>query len=328
MKFALILLFSPRLKACAALFLSISLSGLSANAKDMGGQQQQFFKTLHSGWSYYNPKQAGSPFYRGPLAQTVYKRGKEYLQKTTQPIDWRSLPSAQVTFFGENHTKSAIRGELVKHMSDLRSAGVTHLATEMLRQEVQPLLDQYMAQGGARLEEKLLGVLRANISSSFHPESYFEMLRAAKKNGMKLIAANAPPYGHPLREGKNKIPQDQYCAQMLDDICRTEPNAKIVALWGALHVQRNGRSMQPQILQSMGRTCKTYCFLTGDRVIDNLLDAAHLNEASRYIPTRHTAAPFDGYLSIPEAGSLSVTMTAAFETTNNRLLCPFLKQGR
>jgi hypothetical protein len=149
----------------------------------------------------------------------------------------------RVLAMGETHESPNPQRELgTEIMPDLKKAGATHLAIEA-PERIQPALDEYMRTG--KLDAKELPPL-------LRDKDYLDMLEAARKSGMKIVAVDANQkyversslsankdeqfelsYRH---EHKPSVNRDKYMADNVGKILQENPNNKVVFWVGSAHL--------------------------------------------------------------------------------------------
>src|SRR3972149_7414397 len=165
---------------------------------------------------------------------------KNYLQRNRLKVDYAELFSVgQIFFFGEVHTSLAAKAEVVGFLQDFKLAGGTHLAMEMLHEDMQASLDRYYQIGDN--EEEIL----KNLSDGWGhygiqiPDAYLAIIKQAKQEGLQFICLdsspkdedNEPLLGFRRTAGRNKI-----WATKLAGIIKTKSFAKIIAYSGVGHL--------------------------------------------------------------------------------------------
>jgi len=152
------------------------------------------------------------------------------------------MQNNRVLAIGESHQSPNPQRDLgAQAMADLKAAGATHLAIEA-PMYVQPALDEYMRTG--RLDPKVLPPL-------LRDEDYMNMLEAARKNGLKIVAVDAnQKYGEASDGGRNGGPREQresgpplnrdrIMADNVSKILDQDPNNKVVFWVGSQHLNRS-----------------------------------------------------------------------------------------
>lgn len=129
----------------------------------------------------------------------------------------RAVSEYRVVALGEIHLgRNAHRVYCARMMMRLKAAGATHLALE-IDAEDQPVLDLF-ADSGALDRGKLPCLLR--------DDCYFELLKAARQAGLKLVAADT----------RSRRWRDRHMADTIGAVLDADPQARVVFWVGGGHL--------------------------------------------------------------------------------------------
>lgn len=115
----------------------------------------------------------------------------DFITKHKELVDYTKLWESEtpVLFIGERHTLNSDKDEIIKNLPILKKLGMTHLAMEMLREEEQQIVDDYLS--GKISREIILEIFKNGWDKGPGiPEKYMELLDAAKLNGMRILAVD------------------------------------------------------------------------------------------------------------------------------------------
>lgn len=232
---------------------------------------------------------------------------KEIKEKAVH-LNWAALisNSAPVVYVGEDHKDTNVKLELAGLLS--KKTGFTHVAFEAIADKHQSLLNRYFETGQG--QDEILNIL-GNWGNSDH-RSYWELLKAAKRTGVRPIALGYFP-----REGRCTLDsRDTSCsgsdcrmAQTLASLVSTGKTerkpVKILVLIGSEHA-RLGR--QPEHLKNLGVTSKSYIFLSEkpdgiikwNEVLYTLSKEAGITGKRRFFTLPNISESYDGFIYMPE----------------------------
>ncbi len=136
---------------------------------------------------------------------------------------------AQVTFFGERHIDKLNQISMAQIIE--RGQNLDVLALEMFNSRDQLVLDQYLK------DEVDLGEVKRvlNRSWNYSDEGYLEMIKAAKRKGLKILAIDNRTEFDGLPFSDNLYQRDQHMAQILAQHLRKNPKDNIFVYTGKMH---------------------------------------------------------------------------------------------
>ncbi|MDD5302228.1 MAG: ChaN family lipoprotein [Elusimicrobia bacterium] len=151
-----------------------------------------------------------------------------------------TLGDSQVIFIGDVHSDPVIKENLTLLLPCLKGLGITHLALEMFRdtEGARGALEEYHRTG--QNEDRVFRFLKSDWP--WMPELYLDVIRGAKKNGIKALAMDAP-----ARAGQDA--REQHMSLVITRIIAAEPQAKVLVLVGAYHA---GPDRLPALLTAAG----------------------------------------------------------------------------
>lgn len=117
-------------------------------------------------------------------------------QHRVQRLDYSNAwdANSKAILFGECHTDFSAKSEVAKAIPKLRKLGATHLCMEMLEQVDQALIDAYMNGKCPRYKIKnLFASEKWGWNGQAGAEGYMQIVDAAKRAGMKLVALDLTP---------------------------------------------------------------------------------------------------------------------------------------
>lgn len=160
---------------------------------------------------------------------------KEINQKGQDPkrVLLDALKDNSVLLIGETHQENNPHRKLATSMmADFKAAGATHLALEIPKKS-QPILDEYMRTGDEKVLDKL--VMESLFGGgSFHgQQSYRDLIEAAHKAGLKLVAVDTTVSAFDFT-------RDKSIAQNVGDILKSDEKAKVIMWYGSRHGAKDG----------------------------------------------------------------------------------------
>lgn len=174
-----------------------------------------------------------------PLDTEASKEGtKDYLKKLPD-LDYKNvLKDHKVTLLGEHHKDNAAKEHVAEYAKNMKDAGATHFAVEMIPQKMQPTLDKFM-KGDKEARKEIQDYLNKTWDQSYPGtgEKYMKMLDAVKDSGLKIVGMDIN--GHIDKGEKGRTERDQAWANSISNILKNDPNAKVVAYGGSAHFERN-----------------------------------------------------------------------------------------
>lgn len=210
------------------------------------------------------------------------------LQSQKTSIDFSVIlqSNIRVVGFGETHTSKKTKEELIAHMSELHSSGITHLALEFIPADQQELIDDYQRSGNDR--EKVVKFFK-----DYESESYMSLIDSATNVGVRVVGIDLPHAEQERRKSelfssenftdiKDKNPlefflkfidlhsqlqtglRDEQFANIINDILDIQPKSKVVFLVGERHLSSQIDSMVG-ILNKFGRKLTTISLQASDQ---------------------------------------------------------------
>lgn len=149
---------------------------------------------------------------------------------------------AQITFFGERHISPDVQLNMATIINQAGPNQVHALALEMFNENSQAYLDAYLA------DEINDNEIRAVLTSAwnYNSDGYMEILKAAKKKGLKLIALDDRDLFAQDSFSDNLKNRDEQMGQVLIEYLTRNPSHQIWVYSGKLHAFKSmGR--RPQI---------------------------------------------------------------------------------
>jgi hypothetical protein len=162
------------------------------------------------------------------LSSVMPCSGHDHFTGDVQSYILNKLADHDIVLMGTTHRQPAILELMSRIGPQLRHAGVTHLALE-ISSDQQARLDRFLATGAA------LASIR--IPVAIDCPAYRRLLGALQRiesgRRPKVVAIDLPKAAY-----NGKISRDEYMAGMLATIMQNQPQAKILAMLGSLHVLR------------------------------------------------------------------------------------------
>lgn len=112
-----------------------------------------------------------------------------YITQHREPVDYTKLwtPDLPVLFVGERHTVKSDKDEIIKNLPTFKQLGMTHLAMEMLLEDQQPLINDYIA-GNVKREQVLETCFSSWDRGLGMGEKYMELVDAARMSNINIVA--------------------------------------------------------------------------------------------------------------------------------------------
>jgi len=142
---------------------------------------------------------------------------------------------ADMTFFGETHTKPVMQmvfAQLIKNINDKK---VRALGLEMFNETSQPMINQYLT--NLITLEELIKVLESEWN--YKSSGYKEIIKVAKEKGLHIIALDNRPEFRYRGLGVGLLERDKVMAKNLIDYKTEFPDNKIIVYTGKLHAFRS-----------------------------------------------------------------------------------------
>lgn len=117
------------------------------------------------------------------------KEISEFIAKHRESVDYAKLweKETPVLFVGERHTLMSDKDEIIKYLPEFKKLGMTHFAMEMLREDQQKIIDDYLA--GKVTRDEVLKIFKDGWDKRPGiPEKYMELFDAAESNGIHILA--------------------------------------------------------------------------------------------------------------------------------------------
>lgn len=160
-------------------------------------------------------------------ADTAAKEPQEQMPADTYIRD--QLMRNDVVFYGTTHQQPSILALVVELLPDLAQMGITHLALE-ISSDQQPHLDA--------LVEGVIGPSSIVLHKAIDCPAYRRLLTSVGQLPLgkrpRLTAIDLPVEAY-----DRNVSRDQWMAQQLSAVWSRQPNAKVMAVVGSLHVLRN-----------------------------------------------------------------------------------------
>jgi hypothetical protein len=201
-----------------------------------------------SGSSHSSKKAANEPI----CSSQILAEFAQCLASNAHSVDYSKLldKSTKILVFGEAHAAIAQKQEIIDHMQELANLGFTVLAYESMPSSKQYLITQYKA--GTLSREALSEEFRTLWG--YNPEPYVMMIDAALEKHMSIVFLDTDyehidlkkPNWAELERAAN-VRREAHWVNLMANICKSDKNARIVALIGNAHVS----SIQLQLSQNV-----------------------------------------------------------------------------
>jgi hypothetical protein len=219
------------------------------------------------------------------------------LAANAHSVDYSKIldSNTRILVFGEAHAAIAQKQEIVDHMQELANLGFTVLAYESMPSSKQYLITQYKA--GTISREALSEEFR--ILWGYNPEPYVMIIDAALAAHMSIVFLDIDYEHIDLRkpnwaelERAANVRREAHWVNLMANICKSDKNAKIIALIGNAHVS----SIQLQLSQHVIAT-KSISLDGGEFFYDTLVTEAarqsNLQDKRLIIKTAPVLGPND-----------------------------------
>lgn len=172
-----------------------------------------------------------------PLTAEESKSLTIHFAANHMPLQWDLVASGpeRVLLFGESHADKQARSELVIALKSFRAAGFTHLGLEVLGDDNAELLRTYSESGEGG--EEILSKLKKQWP--WEPESYFELIEAARENGIRIVPLDVP-YVKTSKPEEDPYRRDKHMAANIMGVLKADPQVKMIVLAGGNHVRSWG----------------------------------------------------------------------------------------
>jgi hypothetical protein len=165
------------------------------------------------------------------LSSVMPCHGHEHFTEDVRCYILRKLAGHDIVLMGTTHRQPAILDLTARIVPQLRDAGVTHLALE-ISSDQQARLDRYLDTGA--------GLAAIKIPGAIDCPAYRRLLEVLQRLGPekrpKVIAIDLPRASY-----AGKVTRNEYMASVLAMVIQKQPQAKILAMLGSLHVLRQLR---------------------------------------------------------------------------------------
>lgn len=193
------------------------------------------------------------------------KEISDFIAKHKEVVDYAKLweNETPVLFIGERHTLKSDKDEIIRSLPMLKKLGMTHLAMEMLREEQQQIVDNYLA--GKITREKVLEIFKDGWDKGPGiPEKYMELLDAAKSNGMRILAIDLYTASSEYSTEEFFRKRNANWARIAESVLK-DKKAKILFYCGQSHSGYNKvDDSANEILEKMGIRSKVIEFAGGE----------------------------------------------------------------
>ncbi len=173
-----------------------------------------------------------------PLDRNASEKGSINYLKNLPEIDYKNvLKDQKVTLIGEDHKDFSAKQHVADSAENMKAAGVTHFAMEMIPQEMQSSLDKF-SNGDKGAREELKNYLMNTWDKSYPGtgEKYMQMLDSMKNAGIKVVGTDINKHTEKTEEDRKS--RDRAWAGSIANILKEDPNAKVVAYGGADHFNK------------------------------------------------------------------------------------------
>ena len=157
--------------------------------------------------------------------------GHEHFTGDVAAYILQKVAGHDIVLMGTTHRQPAILELTTRIVPQLTSAGVTHLALE-ISSDQQARLDRFLNTG--------TGLAAIRIPTAIDCPAYRRLLEALQRLGPgkhpRILAIDLP---QALYSGK--ISRDEHMASILTTVIGNQPQAKVMAMLGSLHVLRQLR---------------------------------------------------------------------------------------
>ena len=130
------------------------------------------------------------------LSKTAFAADEElaldtsYASNHSRPLLWKEIfqGDERAIYIGEDHHDEFAKAEIALHMAEMRADGITHIAIEGWKENVQPVIDAYF-RGEINKDELLRTSGIGPIATlSDHQKNLIHLVDAAKSAGLGVIA--------------------------------------------------------------------------------------------------------------------------------------------
>ncbi len=116
----------------------------------------------------------------------------QYMKDHAESVDYKSIvkPETQLLAIGEEHPDKRSIEQVEKALQELKSAGFTHFAIEMISSDLQEDLDKFTKTGDEKSRKILVDYLNNNWQ--YKSDEYFNLIFQASYLGYEIIALGMP----------------------------------------------------------------------------------------------------------------------------------------
>ena len=145
----------------------------------------------------------------------------------------KDVNSANGVFLGDRHQQFNISEYIASAMPDFKKAGVNKFYMEMIPEEMQPVIDRYYEKGDN--EEEIIKSLKKGWDyGEGASQKYFNIIKAAKENGIKLYGIDEPRGYKPLPHEHSRLERSNpKWARVINN--NTKPGDKYIIFGGGGH---------------------------------------------------------------------------------------------
>lgn len=198
------------------------------------------------------------------------KEISDFIAQHRETVDYAKLwpKEMPVLFIGERHTVKADKDEIIKNLAVFKKLGMTHFAMEMLREEQQKIVDDYLS--GKIDKGKVLDIFKQGWDKGQGiPEKYMELLDVAKSNGMHILAVDVYTASSEYNTAEFFRKRNANWARIAESILK-DKKARILFYNGQSHSGYNKvHDSANEILESMGIKSSVVEFAGGEVASDD-----------------------------------------------------------
>lgn len=198
-------------------------------------------------------------------ANAEVKEISDFITKHKESVDYAKLweNKTPVLFIGERHTVKSDKDEIIKNLPILKKLGMTHLAMEMLLEEHQQIVDNYL--DGKIASEKILKIFKDSWDKGPGiPEKYMELIDVAKSNSMRILAIDLYTASSEQSTGEFFRKRNANWARIAESILKNK-KARILFYCGQAHSGYNKiHDSANEILVELGIGSKVVEFAGGE----------------------------------------------------------------
>lgn len=198
-----------------------------------------------------------------------------------QKVDYSKVVNedTDVLMFGESHGVMQTKEEISKNMKLFKELGFTHIGLEMFQADAQNMLDEYYKTGNNR--EEVVSYLKDKWGWPGTTEKYMNIIDAAKKHGIKIVALDAPK--EQLSETDDVVEEtkvrNKFMCKRIQNILSQNENNKMITLNGTAHSGYGEYGMATMMEEQYGKEVSSVSFVGGKRKVE-LNDGTIVNKGS------------------------------------------------